>query len=63
MFPLLLFQDMVEAGSFQPNLGQILEAFVQWMVWHSFHIFSVCEKLSVHSSAKGLHSSCFLHGS
>ena len=30
-------------------------------VWHSFHIFSVCEKLSVHSRVKTLHSSCFLY--
>ena len=54
MFPLLLFQDMVEACSFQPILGQILKAFVQWMVWYSFHLFSVCEKLSVPSRVKSL---------
>ena len=42
LFSLLLLQDMVEACSFQPFLGQVLEAFVQWMVWHSFHIFSPC---------------------
>ena len=29
VFPLLLFQDMVEACSVQPILGQVLEAFVQ----------------------------------
>ena len=52
---------MVEACSFQPILGQVLEVFVQWMVWHSFHLFSVCEKLSIPSRVKGLHSSCFLH--
>ena len=57
----VLFQDMVEACSFQPILGQVLEAFVQWMVWHSVH--TVCEKLSVPSRVNGLHSSCFLHGS
>ena len=54
---------MVEACSFQPILAQVLEAFVQWMVWHSFHIFSVCEKLSAPSRVKGLYSSCVLHGS
>ena len=63
MFPLLLFQDMVEACSFQPILGKVLDAFVQWMVWHSFQVVSVCEKLSVPSRAKGLHFSYFLHGS
>jgi len=52
MFPLLLFQDIVEACSFQPILGQVLEVFVQWMVWHSFHLFSMCEKLSVPSRVK-----------
>ena len=54
--------DMVEVCSFQPILGQVLEAFVQ-MVWHSFHLFSLCEKLSVPARVKGLHSSCFLLGS
>ena len=47
----------------QPILGHILEAFVQWIVWYSVHLFSLCEKFSVHSRVKGLHSSCFLHGS
>ena len=33
------------------------------MVWYSVHLFSVCEKRSVHSRVNGLHSSCSLHGS
>ena len=57
MFPLLFFQDMVETCYFQRILGQVFEAFVQWMVWHSFHLFSVCEKLTVPSRVKGLHFS------
>ena len=36
---------------------------MQWMVWHSVHLFSVCEQLGVPSIVKGLHSSYFLHGS
>ena len=34
-----------------------------WSGRHSFQLFSVCEKLSVPSRDKGLHSICFLHGS
>ena len=40
LFSLLLLQDMVEACSFQPIIGQVFEAFMQWMVWHYF-IFSL----------------------
>ena len=48
---------MVEACSFQPNLGQV---FMRVCSRRSFHLFSVCEKLSVPSCVKG---TCFLHGS
>ena len=41
----MLFDQVVQAFSFEPILGDVLKPVVQWMVWQPLHLFSMGEKL------------------
>ena len=54
----MLFDQVVQAFSFEPILGEVLKLVVQWMVRQPLHLFSMGEKLCLYSALKRLNSGC-----
>ena len=52
----MLFDQVVQAFSFEPILGEVLKPVVQWMVWQPLHLFSMGEKLFLSSALKRYNS-------
>ena len=56
----MLFDQVVQAFSFEPIFGEVLKPVVQWMVWQPLHFVSMGEKICLSSALKRLKSSCFV---